>query len=174
MARLASLREVRRHVIRIVRAVVIRHVALITCAAGQVVVVVDVALRTLQVRVASGQWKSNRVVIEGRRLPRRCAVAHLAGLRKIRRHMIGTRRLLIIRKMASNAGCGRALKVVPGVTRIAGECGVHAGQCEARVLQVIEAHSKPVVELMALLAGRREPGSGVAGTSGRLKISCMT
>jgi len=51
--------------IGIVGAVVVRHVAQIAGAAGQVVVVVDVALRALQARVAIGQGEADRIVVKG-------------------------------------------------------------------------------------------------------------
>ena len=59
VAGLAGRREVRLNVIRIVRAVVIRHMAQIAGAAGQVVVVVHMALRTLQVRVTIRQRETH-------------------------------------------------------------------------------------------------------------------
>ena len=52
-------REAGLHVVGIGRAVVVRHVAQIARAAGQAVVVVDVALRALQARVAVGKGESN-------------------------------------------------------------------------------------------------------------------
>jgi len=174
VARLAGCREVRSDVVRIGRAVVIRHVAQVARAAGQVVVVVDVALGALQVRMTSGQRKAHGIVIEARRLPRGCVVAELAGLRDVRRHVIGIGRLLIIRKMASAAGCRRALKVVPGVAGIAGQRSVHAGQREAGILQVIEVNAEPVVESMTLLAGGGKSGGNVIRSVGRLEIFGVT
>src|SRR6185437_5533884 len=70
--------ESRLRVVRVRGAVVVLHVALIARATGQVVVVVDVTLRTLQSRMSVCQRKSDRVVIEARRLPRAGAVAGLA------------------------------------------------------------------------------------------------
>jgi hypothetical protein len=48
--------------------------------------------------------------------------------------------------------------------------GVHAGQSKAGELQVIEFHAEPGVHVMALLAGGREPGAGVAGAGGLLEV----
>ena len=68
MALLAGLRESRLHVIRIGRALEILQVATDAgrIRAGQVVVVVDVALRALHGGVRPGQREARRRVIEGR------------------------------------------------------------------------------------------------------------
>lgn len=106
--------------VRIGGAVVIRHMAQIAGAAGQVVVVVDMALRALQVCMPVGQRETNRVVIETSRLPGRCVVAKLASSRKIRRNVIRARGLLIIRHVTTAARSRSALKLVIRVTRVAG------------------------------------------------------
>src|SRR6185437_17142952 len=75
--------ESRLRVVRVRGAVVVLHVALIARATRQVVVVVDVTLRTLQSRVSVGQRKSNRVVIEARGLPRARVMTGLASRREV-------------------------------------------------------------------------------------------
>jgi len=44
----------------------------------------------------SGERKSDRAVVKGRRLPRGCVVAGLAGLREGQRDVIGICTLLIV------------------------------------------------------------------------------
>ena len=73
MAGLASLREAASHVVRIRRVLEIRQVARDAGRGGQVVVVVDVAIRALprRHRVRAGQREVHHGVIEGRRATRR-------------------------------------------------------------------------------------------------------
>lgn len=81
MADLALLRNPSRHVIRICRALVVLQMAPDAGGAGETEVPIGVTLLALQLRVSSGQGKPNGIVIEIRRLPGRCRVTHLAGLR---------------------------------------------------------------------------------------------
>ena len=72
--------------------------------------------------------------------------------------------------MAPDTSGGRALELIVDVTSCAVETCMRSGQSVARVLQVIEANAKPVVEAMALLAGCRKAGGDVGRPCGRLKI----
>ena len=136
MALLAGRREVRLHVIRIRGAV---EVGLVAADASrirgrEVVVVIDVALRTLQRRVRAGERESRRRVIEGRSRPRRRVMALLTGLREARRHVVGIRRAVEIFQVAADAGrvrCGQVVIVVDVALR-ALHGRVEAGQREAR------------------------------------------
>ena len=71
----------------------------------QVVIVVDVAIGTLprRNRVQAGQRESRAVVIEGRVHPVGGVVTLIAGLREVRRYVIGIRGSLIILQVASYA-----------------------------------------------------------------------
>ena len=149
-------REVRLHMVRIRGAVVVRHVAQVAGAAGQVVVVVHMALCALQVCVTVGQREAHGIVIETRRLPGGGVVAGLASLREIQRDVARVVRLLVVREVATHAGRGRSFEVVAHMACCALERRVHSGQGEAGVLQVVELNSKPVIEPMALLAGDRK------------------
>src|SRR5215475_8564334 len=80
MADLTLLWDSCRHVIRIRRALVILQMTSDARGTGEIKVSVRMALLTLQLRVPSGQGESDGIVIEVRRLPCRCRVAHLAGL----------------------------------------------------------------------------------------------
>ena len=73
--------------------------------AGEVVVVVDVAIRTLpwRHRVRSGQRESRAAVIEDSIEPRRRVMALLASLREIRCNVIRVGRTLKILQVARNA-----------------------------------------------------------------------
>jgi len=81
---LARLWEVRLHVIRIGGAVEIGQVAADAgrVGAGQVVVVVHMALRALQGGMRPSQREAGGRVIEGRVQPAGCAVALLTSLRE--------------------------------------------------------------------------------------------
>ena len=82
MALLASLREIRLHVIGIRRALEILQVATHASRvrAGQVVIVVHVALHALHAGMEAGQRESSGRVIESRAGPVGGAVALLASL----------------------------------------------------------------------------------------------
>ena len=86
--------------------------------AGQVVVVVDVAVgtRPRRHRMRTRQRETGCAVIERRTLPRRRAVALLAGLREIRRDVIGVRRSLVVRQVTGHAGGTGQVVVVVDVT----------------------------------------------------------
>ena len=86
VALLAGLREIRRYVVRVRRSLKILQVARYAGGARQVVIVVDVAIRACSRRngMRSRQREASSVVIESRVQPRRCVVALLAGLRKVR------------------------------------------------------------------------------------------
>ena len=82
VALLAGLRESRTDVIRIRRSLEIFQVAAHASCRRQVVVIVDVALSTLQSRVRTGEREPCVVVIKGGLCPRCCVVALLASLRE--------------------------------------------------------------------------------------------
>ena len=69
MAVLASLRESCLHVIGVACALEILQVTRDACGVGDAVIIVNVALRTLQRRVCSGQGKSRGAVIKSRVCP---------------------------------------------------------------------------------------------------------
>ena len=114
MALLAGLREIRRDVIRIRRALEIFQVAGHARRTRQVVVVVDVAIGALPRRhgVKSGQLKPSSAVIEDCVQPGTGAVALRAGLREIRRDVIRIRRALEILEVAGHARRARQVVVV--------------------------------------------------------------
>lgn len=95
------------------RIVVVRLMARHACRAGQVVVVVHVAIGALprRRRVRSGQRKSSAAVIEGRVQPRTRVVTLIAALRKVRCNVIRIRRPLIVLQVAADA-CRRGQVVV--------------------------------------------------------------
>ena len=69
MTHFARLRYSRGRMIRIRRSLIILQVAGNTCRRSEIKVAIGVALIALQVRVATRQWESHRVVIETGRLP---------------------------------------------------------------------------------------------------------
>src|SRR5437588_12951537 len=110
MARLASLREIRLHVIGIRRALEILQVATHASRvrAGQVVIAVHVALRALHAGMEAGQREASSRVIEGRAGPVGGAVALLASMREAGSDVIRIRSSLEMLQVATNAGCIRA------------------------------------------------------------------
>ena len=96
MAHRAVNRESRLYVVWTGGAVVIRHVAQVAGATGQVVVVIHVALGALQVRVPIREQESRRGVIEHSRNPGGRVVTYLARSRKSRRHVVGICRAVVV------------------------------------------------------------------------------
>jgi len=117
MTLLASLREPRRHVIGVRRPLVILQMAAGAGRGVQCVIVVDVAVaaQARWHRMGSAQRESRARMIEGRIQPRRGVVALLAGLREVRRNVVGIRRPLKIFQMARDAGGVRNVVVVVDV-----------------------------------------------------------
>ena len=103
---LAGLRKSSGDVIWIRRALKILQVATRAGGAGQVVVVIDMAIgadaRRIGVRIR--QWEPEGTVVESRRLPGNRSVAGLAGLRKSSGDVIWIRRALEILQVATRAG----------------------------------------------------------------------
>lgn len=114
----------------------------------------------------SGERKSYRAVVKGRRLPSGCVVASLAGLREGQSHVIGIRTFLIVGKVAAHAVGGRALESSSRMAGIAIECGVGAYQGKSGELEVVELGSEPIVHAMALLAAGWKTTADVAGFGG--------
>jgi len=89
-------------VVRVRSALEIFQMAAGASRAGQVVVVVDMAIETHagRIGVRVGQREANGVVVEGCRLPRNRGVALLTGLREPSRNVVRIRGALKIFQMA--------------------------------------------------------------------------
>ena len=170
---LAGLREARRDVIRIGRALEVFQVAgnAGRVRAGQVVVVIDVALRALHPGVRAGQREAGGRVIEGGAGPRRRAVALLAGLRESGTDVVGIRGALEVLQVTAHAGrvCAGEVVVSIHVALRALHAGVRAGQREPRG-RVIEGGAGPRGRAVALLASLREAGLHMVRIRGALEI----
>ena len=102
--------------------------------AGQVVIVVHVAIGALAGwnRVRPSQRESGAVVIERRIQPGGRVVALITALRKVRRDVIGIRGSLVILQVAADAGRGGQVVVVVDVAigALPRRNCMHAGQGE--------------------------------------------
>ena len=130
--------------------------------AGQVEVVVDVAVRARPGRngVPSRQRESHRIVIELRIQPVIRDVALLAGSRVSEGDVVRSLRLLEVRFMAGNARRGHGLELTVGRVLMAGiaiDCRVGPGQRETIVvlLDLLDRYS-PATHAVALLAIRAQ------------------
>ena len=173
VALLTGLRESGSDVIRIRGALEIFQVAADAggVGAGQIVVIVHVALGALHGSMGAGQGESGGGVIKGRAGPGGRAVALLAGLREPGSHVIGVRGALEIFQVAAHA-CrvrGRQVVVVVDVALRALHGRVRPGQGEPGS-GVIESRACPGGGAVALLASLREAGRNVIGIRSALEI----
>jgi len=166
MAQLAGRGEPRGCVHGIGRARVILLVARVTQGAGQVVVIVDVAIGALpgRYRMGAGQWEASAVVIKGRVQPRSRAVALIAGLREVRRHVAGIRRSLKVLQMARHAGRNGQVVIVVDVaiSTLPRRHRMHAGQRKSGAVMV-EGRIQPRARVVALVAALGEVRRHVIG-----------
>jgi hypothetical protein len=169
---LASLRERSLHMVRIGGALVVLHVAGDAGCSGQVVIAIHMTLRALQRGVRAGEREAHRVVVKRCRLPRRSAMAGLAGLRKTALHVIGIGRALIILQVAGDAGGGGQVVIAIHMALRALHRGMRAGEREADRI-VIKRCRLPGHRAMAGLAGLRHTQRHVVGIRGLLIIRQM-
>ena len=173
VARLASLREAAAHVIRIRRALEIFQVTGHARRAGQVVIIVDVAVGALARRhgVTARQQETCGGVIEAGRLPSRRGVALQAIRREIGRHVVRIGRALEILQVTRHAArAGQVVVVVRVAIRaLPRRYGVTARQQET-CSGVIELSVEPVVAGMARVAGGGKLCGDVIGIGGGLKV----
>lgn len=133
MAEITRLGEGRGYVIRIGGRLIILQMAIHTSRAGEIVVVVDMAIGALPRRhgVAGGQREAHRAVIELGVQPVVSSVAPIAGGGEICRDVVGASSRLEIGHMAGRAGRRHRLEVTGGcalVARIAVHDCVRSGQ----------------------------------------------
>ena len=104
--------------VRIRRALIILEMAADACRGGQVVIVVNVAIGALarRYRVQAGQREARVVMVEGCVHPVRGVVALLAGLREVRRHVVGIGRALEVLQVAGHARRAGQVVVIVDVT----------------------------------------------------------
>ena len=173
VAGFASLCESTAHVIRVRGSLEIFQVTRHAGGAGQVVVVIDVAIGALprRNRMRARQHKIHRGVIEFRRLPRRGGVALQAIRREVSSHVVRILGGLKILEVAGQASRGRQGVVVirVAIRALARWHSVPARQQETGG-RVVKLRVQPVVTGMACVAIRRELCGDVIGICGRLKI----
>ena len=121
-------RETRGHVIRIVRALVVRLVTAEAVGRNRGVVVIHVTARTRHGSVLSRQGETSVVVVEACRAPGSRTVAYVALLRESGRNMVRIVRSLEIIQMAADAGrvCNVVVRI--DVTLAALQSGVSPRQ----------------------------------------------
>ena len=167
VAHLAGLREVRRHVVGVRRALVVRQVAADTGRRRAREDPVRVAVGALPRRDGVGSGERPPAVVEGRTRPAGRRVAGLAGLRELRRDVVRRGRAVVVGKVAADAGRGRVVVHAVQVTGRAGGAGVHAGQ---RPHAVREVRAFPADRVVAVLAGRLEVARRVRRVRRRLVV----
>jgi len=171
VALFASLRHVRLHVIGLRSALVVVQVAGHAGRVRQVVVVIDVALRTLQRRVRTGQRETGAVMVESRIQPRSSGMTLFARLREALLRMIGIGRVLEVSQVTIDAGCigARQTVVAVRVTERALQRRVRTGEWPPSG-GVVKGRVRPRSRSVALLASLRHVGLHVVRLSGALEI----
>jgi hypothetical protein len=167
VALIAALREVRTDMVWIGRSLEVLQMAAHTRVGGQVVIIVDVAVRTLTRRdsVHPGQREIRRVVVERGVGPRCRVVALLAGLRKARGHVGRIGSALIVLHMAVDACRAAQVEVVVNVTigALARWNSMAAGKGKAS-RAMVEMGVQPRIRAMAKSTVGRESAGCVVGT----------
>ncbi len=149
--------KVRRHMVGIVGAQVIRLVTRVAVGGRALVYAVDVTLRARHGDVRAGQRESGLVMVELRSLPGAGGVADLAVGGKASRLVVRIGGAVVVIEVARHAR-GRQVGEVPiHVAGDAGERSVLAGERELR-LGVVEASRSPSAGRMANRAIGRKSG----------------
>jgi len=158
------------------RIVVIRLVARDAGGAGQVVIVVDVTIgaSTRRHRVRASQREAGAVVIEGCVEPRAGAMALIASLREVGRHVIRVRGSLVVLQVATDAGRRVEAVVVVDVAIGALPRGdrVQSGEREAGAV-VVERRVHPVGGVVTRVASLRKVRGHVIRIRGSLVVLQM-
>ena len=148
-------------------------VAADACGAGDVEIVIDVAVCTLprRNRVRTRQRKTRFRMIESRRLPGCGGVAGFASLGESPAHVIRVRGSLEILQVTRHAGrAGQVVVVVDvAICALPRRNGMRASQYKIHG-RVIETGRLPRRSGVALQAIRREVGGDVVRIPGALKI----
>ena len=162
VALIASLRKTSGHVIRIGGSLIVLEVAAHASRAGQVVIVVDVAIgaHARRHRMASSQRKSNRVVVESRVQPGVRPVAEAARRGEPARDVARVGGPLEICRVAGVTRRRHRLKLAGGCALMAGvavHCGVRSCQGKPIVMLLDSLHRDlPAPNGVALFATRPE------------------
>ena len=173
VAGIAGLRKTSSHVVGVRGVLEIGQMARDACRAGQVVVVIDVTVRTLprRNRMRAGQSEIDHGMIEGSWRPGDRGVTLCAIGGKICRDVVGIHRALKIFQVAIDTGCAGQVENVVGmaVSALARRYRVPSGQRKPN-RRVIEFRAHPVVGSVAGIARSRELGGDVVRTDRGLKI----
>ena len=165
-------RESCRHVVRIVRALIIHLVTAKAVGRHRGVVVVHVATRACNGRVLPRQWETCVVVVKACWTPGCRTVAYVALLWESGRNVVRTVRALEILQVATHAGRVGDVVVRIGVALATLQSGVSARQRPSSG-RVIEGRSVPVRGRMANLALLREASRRVIGIVCALEVFQM-
>ena len=144
VALFATLREIRRHVVRICRPLIVLQMTTHAGSSGQVVVVVGMAVRALTRWhcMHPGQGEVRQAVVKRRVRPRSRVVALGAGLGKASRYVVGIGGALIVLQMAGHTCDAAQAEVVVDMAvgaqarrdrMCAGEWEAHRGVIEVRI-----------------------------------------
>ncbi len=166
-------RETQRLMVRVGRRCKIRVVTLITGRIREPIIVVDVAGLTLHRLMETGQCEFRSAMVEGRRLPGGCRMAHRAVVRESSRLVIRVGGRGEIRLMTIGAIGGESCITVVRMTLVTGDRGVGSRQGELCV-GVRKGRRMPDLRGMARPAIRGESTCNVVGVCRRCELCRMT
>lgn len=109
---------------------------------GEVVVSVHVTLTALHVDMRPGQRERGLGVVKRSRLPGRCRMTHVAGLRNSCSEVIRIGRSLVVLQVTRHARGGGQIEIAVGVALIALQLGVSASKGKAYGI-VVEICRRP-------------------------------
>ena len=173
MAALTSGREAALHVVGIRGSLVILEMAIHARAAGQLVVIVHMTLRTLEGGVSASKREAGGSVVENGIVPGNRAVTGLAGLWEPCLRVIGVRGSLVVLQVAGDTlGAGQVVVVV-NVTLRALQRRVGPGKRKTNQ-GMVEIRRLPGRRGVTSLASPREVSGDVVRICRALKIFQMT
>lgn len=105
--------------------------------------------------MSPSQWERGLCVIEHRRLPGCCCVAHIALLRDSCGQMVWIGRALIVLQVTRDTDRGSQIEIAIRVALIALQLRVRTGERETHCI-VIEIRGLPCCSCMAFLASLRK------------------
>lgn len=173
VALLATLRKVRRNVVRVGRALIVLEVAANASVRRQVVVIVGMTVGTLprRYRMHSCQGEVRIAVIKRCVRPRSGVMALLTGLREVSRDVVRIIRSLIVLQVAGYTCSAAEVVIVVDMTirALSGRNRMSTAERKSH-RTVIELRIQPGIRAMTVIASRGEHSRDMVGITCSLEV----